>query len=221
MTAKDRKAFSESRLFSAIGEKTVSEWIKDKNLRIVSAEKGEIIMEEENFCRGLVLIISGNASVRKKSASGNETLINTLSEGDIFGMATLFYEKEAFPSEIIAESPLRLAFFRKEIIEEAFGNNPDFARAYVTLLSEKIHFLNRKLGDFSEGETSERLLRWITEASFGREEFALPCSVSRLAQMLGMGRASVYRAFENLEKRGIIRRKGKNIIFEEHPEKLL
>ena len=100
----------------------------------------------------------------------------------------------------------------KETIEKAFFEYPDFAKAYVILLSEKIHFLNKKLSAFSEGEAAEKLLRWIKNFSNGENEFFLPCSVSKLAGMLGIGRASVYRAFDTLSERDIIRKDGKKIV---------
>ena len=81
----------------------------------------------------------------------------------------------------------------------------------MVLLSEKIHFINKKLAAFLEGEASEKLLRWLINVSDGEREFTLPCSVSKIAGMLGIGRASVYRAFDSLSERGIIIKEGKNI----------
>ena len=70
---------------------------------------------------------------------GKKTFINRLSEGDVFGMATLFYEEAEFPSEITAEGNLRLAVFSKETVEEAFSTSPDFAKAYVVLQIGRAH----------------------------------------------------------------------------------
>ena len=207
MTAKDREAFLKNELLSKLD----MDFLR-RRMNIVSAEKGETIMKQNSFSRCLTFIIKGNASVSKIGLDGRKTVINRLSEGDVFGMATLFYEEEEFPSEITAESSLRLAVFSKEAVEEAFFSCPEFAKAYVTLLSEKIHFLNKKLSAFSEGEASEKLLRWIMTASNGETEFYLPFSVSKLAGMLGIGRASVYRAFETLSEKGIARREGKKIV---------
>ena len=89
---------------------------------------------------------------------------------------------------------------------------PEFAKAYVTLLSEKIIFLNKKISAYSEGDASEKVLRWILTMANGESELVLPCSVSKLAQMLGIGRASVYRAFDALQEQGIIGRIGKKIV---------
>ncbi len=207
MTAKDREVFLKNQLFSKID----IELFRDK-MEIVSAKKGETIMTKNLFSRCLALILKGSASVSKIGLDGKKTFINRLSEGDVFGMATLFYEEAEFPSEITAEGSLRLAVFSKETVEEAFSASPDFAKAYVVLLSEKIHFLNKKVSAFSEGEAFEKLLRWIMNYSEGKTEFELPCSISKLSLMLGIGRASVYRAFDTLYEKGIISREGKKIV---------
>ena len=207
LNIKDKEAFLKNELFSSLN---IDEY--EDAIKIVSAKKGETIMAKDSFSKSLVLIISGKAAVIKTGLDGKRTIINSLSAGEVFGMATLFYEKEEFPSEITAESSLRLAFFAGEKVEEAFASNPDFAKAYVTLLSEKIHFLNKKLSAFSEGEVSEKLMRWILSTANGRDEFEISCSVSKLSSMLNVGRASVYRAFDSLVERGEIEKDGKKIV---------
>lgn len=207
MTAKDKDAFLKSNLFSSLDEEALK-----NDIEIISAKKGESIMTESSFRRCLILIIRGKASVIKTGLDGRKTIINSLSEGDVFGMASLFYERDEYPSEIIAEKDLRLAVLGKEAAEKAITENPCFAKAYITLLSEKIHFLNKKLSAFSESDASEKLFRWILSTAGEREEFELPCSVSKLSSMLGIGRASVYRAFESLEEKKKIIKTGKKIV---------
>ena len=150
--------------------------------------------------------------ITKIGLYGRRTVINRFAEGDVFGMATLFYEKDEYPSDITAESDLRLAVLKKETVEKIFADNPDFAKAYVTLLSEKIHFLNKKLAAFSEGDIAEKLLHWILVAADGKKEFEIPCSLSKLSAMLNVGRASLYRAFDTLSERGEIVKDGKKIV---------
>ena len=162
MTANDREAFLKNELFSKLD----IDFLREK-MNLVSAKKGEIIMKQHDFRRCLTFIIKGKATVAKIGLDGHRTIINRLSDGDVFGLATLFYEEDEFPSEITAESNLRLAVLPKEAVEEAFFSSPEFAKAYVTLLSGKIHFLNKKLSAFSEGEASEKLLRWIMTAANG------------------------------------------------------
>lgn len=207
MTAKDREALLKNKLFSNID----MEYIKS-GAGFIAIKKGETIMAKNRFSRCLVLIIKGSAAVSKICLDGHRAVINRLGEGDVFGMATLFYEEAEFPSEITAETPMRIAVFPKEFVEAAFSEYPEFAKAYATLLSEKIHFLNKRLSAYSEGEAHEKLLRWILSMAEGRKEFELPCSVSKLAAMVGIGRASVYRAFDLLSDEGKIRKEGKKIV---------
>ena len=207
MTSKDREILLQSPLFSKLDFETIK-----NGMKIVSIKKGETIMARKKFSRCIIVILKGSASVFKVDLNGKKNTVNTFYEGDVFGMATLFYEEAEYPSEITAEKDLRLAVFPKETIEKSFSENPEFAKAYVVLLSEKIHFINKRLSTFLEGESSEKLLHWLFNISGGEREFVLPCSVSKIGEMLGIGRASVYRAFDSLSERGIITKEGKNIV---------
>lgn len=211
MTSRDREALFSNPLFAALRQSDCENWIKTGRAKIAAFEKGEAVMTEENFVRCLIVILKGSAAVYKTGGDGRRRAINLLRRGDVFGMATLFYEQD-FPSEIVAEEPCRMAIFPKELVEEAFAASPEFAKAYVTLLSQKIHFLNSRIGTFAEGETTERLLRWLAAVSGGKTEFCLPCSMSRAAEAIGVGRASLYRAMDALGDEGVLTRSGKSIV---------
>lgn len=211
MTSRDREALFSNPLIAALRQSDCENWIKTGRAKIAAFEKGEAVMTEENFVRCLIVILKGSAAVYKTGGDGRRRAINLLRRGDVFGMATLFYEQD-FPSEIVAEEPCRMAIFPKELVEEAFAASPEFAKAYVTLLSQKIHFLNSRIGTFAEGETTERLLRWLAAVSGGKTEFCLPCSMSRAAEAIGVGRASLYRAMDALGDEGVLTRSGKSIV---------
>lgn len=219
MTSKDKEALFANPLFSTLGQELCTKWIKDGRAKISAFTKGEAVMTEGCFSRCLIVILKGSAAVTKCGTDGRRTVINLLRRSDVFGMATLFYEQEEYPSEIVAEEPCRMAVFPKELVEEAFAASPEFAKAYVTLLSQKIHFLNSRIGTFAEGESAEKLLRWLGEISGEQTEFALPCSISRAAESLGIGRASLYRAFDLLTEEGVLKRNGK-AIFILKPERI-
>lgn len=212
MTNRDKEVLFLNPLFKTLNRSLCEDWIKSGSAKIISFDKGEAVMTEENFSRCLIVILKGSAAVVKNGLDGHRTVINLLRCGDVFGMATLFFEQEEYPSEIITEESCRMAFFSKKLVEEAFSSSPEFSKAYVTLLSQKIHFLNARLGTFAEGETDERLLRWIKDISGGKMEFCLPCSVSRVAESIGVGRASLYRAFDSLQAKGVLKKSGKSIV---------
>lgn len=211
MTENDKTVFLCNPLFSKFGIEYYEKLIKSGNAKIASYRKGDVILDGNNQMRCLMLILKGGVSVSKIGTDGKKAIINFLSKGDIFGMATLFYEHNEYPSVITAEEPCRIAIIPKEIVDEAFEKSSEFAKEYVTLLSEKIHFLNRRISTFTESEADEKLLNWLKNNSGGKNEFELSCSISKLAFILNIGRASVYRAFDSLIYDGYILKNGKKI----------
>ena len=82
---------------------------------------------------------------------------------------------------------------------------PAFALNYVAFLSDRIRFLNRRLACLGAGSAARRLAAWL-DASIpdGAAEYELPLSLSRLPDALGVSRASLYRALDELEAAGHI-----------------
>lgn len=212
MTSNDKAVFLSNPLFSKFGTEYYEDLIKSKKATIVTYKKGETILSGEDKARCLMLILKGSVSVSKIGADGKRAIINFLNKSDVFGMATLFCEYGEYPSVITTEEPCRIAIIPKEVIENAFAVSPEFAKEYVALLSEKIHFLNRRISTFAESEADEKLLSWLKNNSGGNKEFELPCSISKLAFILNIGRASVYRAFDSLISDGYISKDGKKIV---------
>ena len=174
-------------------------------------EKNNVIISENNYTRSLGIIIKGSATVVKHSGD-TQILMSILKKGDIFGMATLFYEKENYLTEIRANEKVTMAVFDKEKVRKMLSLYPAVNENYITILSEKIHFLNRKISTYTRAETIQKVAFFILQnTSAEKNEVTLPYSITKVADALGVGRASVYRAFETLENDGIISRDGKKI----------
>ncbi len=170
--------------------------------------KGETVFSEKEYVRGLVIIIKGSASVTKA-----DVLINILKKGDVFGMATLFFEEENYLTDITAKEELTVAFISKENVKKMFALYSVITENYITILSGKIHFLNSKISTYTKSESVQKVASLILEHTNAEKgECVLPFSLTLAAKSLNMGRASFYRAIESLEKDNIIKREGKKIL---------
>ena len=70
----------------------------------------------------------------------------------------------------------------------------------------------RFLALLTSGESRNTLLGYLlSEADKRGEHFRLQVSLTELAQMLDMGRSSLYRSFEELEAEGVLARNGREI----------
>lgn len=220
MDRNDFEFFMTDPLFKNLGSEMIKGWKEGGKLRIIEMSKGDTLMTDDSINKCLVIILKGCVTVSKKNAAGKDVIINYLGEKSVFGMASLFSDSESFPSIMTCRQRSRLAVVPRSLIEEAFEENPRFAKAYAGLLTEKILFLNQKLSTYTENDTGDKVLRWISRACGDSARFEIPCSISHLAETLGMGRASLYRALDRFEKEGIIHRNGTEI-FILKPEKLV
>ena len=94
-------------------------------------------------------------------------------------------------------------------VGELLARESLLSRNYIRYLSGRIRFLNARLGSLAVGDTEGRVVRYLLSSlSYG----AVECSASGLARQLGISRASVYRAFQDLEQAGLIRREGRAIL---------
>lgn len=141
--------------------------------------------------------------------------MNIFYTGGVFGVAGLFNSARQYVSDITAVKPSRVMFLSQSLLHRLFCRDVRVAENYISYLSGRICFLNNRIDFFAGGNVEYRLASFLLTVSLQNrtpEEFQLPCTMSQLASMLNMGRASLYRAFNALTADGLIRRSGKTIV---------
>lgn len=173
------------------------------NAQIYKVKKGEIFVSDKNV---LVFILKGSASVFGKTKE-KTVLLNTLYAGEIFGMASLFGGK-CETSEIVAREECTFALLSQKEIEEVMKNDITFTSNYISVLSDKIRFLNKKISFFTSGSAENRVLEYLLSLPVYNHQIEVEMNLSKLASTLDIGRASLYRAFDALEEKGLFKREG-------------
>lgn len=164
--------------------------------------RGGVVYAPDRFRRCLGLILRGRVEVRRESL-----LMSTLSAGDVFGAAALFSEGADYPTTLTALSPCQTLLLPQECVRRLLRECPSFAEDYAAYLSGRIQFLSQRLEAVSAPSAEGKLARYLL--SSGEAELTL--SATQLGRRLGVGRATLYRAFEALEGAGAIARAGKTI----------
>lgn len=171
--------------------------------------KGDIIYSEKNFFRAIGYFISGTATAVTNNKSN--IVMKKFGAGMSFGAAAVFGEGSSYISTIIAQEDCVIQFVSEEKLRELFTQFPVTAVNYISFLSEKVRFLNKKLSIISCTTAEDTVLKYLLESADDNGFVLMPKNMSLLAKSIGVGRSSLYRSLESLEKNGNIERQESNI----------
>lgn len=198
-------------VFSPLTDTEINALIDNNELRLAEYSQDQIIYDASINSSSIdpAVIFSGSATVFS-SDGDRDVCLRVLNRGALFGVANLFADSDTFISTVKAEKKCSVVFIDQTAFKRLLETNRGFMYAYYKLLANRIAFLNRKIRQFTAGSAERRLAIYLDTIS-EQDCFALPFSYSKLCEMIDVGRASLYRALDNLTDKGIISREGKNI----------
>ena len=194
-------------LFGGCDRERLMQIAEDCGCEVRSFAAGEVILSPESDRRAAGLLLDGKASVTTPDAA-RSTLLRHLAAGEAFGIANLF-GNQPFVSRITAEGRARVFFLTEQATRRLLEEERAFLYAYLDFLSGRICYLNRKIGYLTAGSAERRLALYLS--SFPTDSFTLPESISDLSELLDIGRASLYRAFDRLIADGFLQKQGRSI----------
>ena len=175
----------------------------------VKFKKGEIVYSPESFRRAIGFVKSG--SVSAVTNNSQQMVMKRIYAGSCFGAAAVFGTADTYVSTVSAVEDAEICFITEETLVSLFEKPPVTAVNYKAFLSERIRFLNKRLSVISCSDAENTVLKYLTLSADDNGYAVIPVSMTELAKMLGLGRASLYRSLEALEKRGSIIRENNKI----------
>ncbi|MBQ0125171.1 MAG: Crp/Fnr family transcriptional regulator [Clostridiales bacterium] len=152
----------------------------------------------EKYADMLGIVLGGKLKIR---SAGDGVLMNTLGAGDIFGAATVFIGKNEM-SNITAVQKSSVLFVPGKTIGEIFDSDGAVALSYAKFLSGKIEFLSKKIIAFTSPRSDVALAGYILDNFETDVPAKMNCSA--VADKLGIGRTTLYRAINELAGSGLI-----------------
>lgn len=158
----------------------------------------------------LGILINGKATVKRFNDAGASTTIRTCISGEVFGSASIFGDWKKSMSSIIASQNCEVLYISESTFCELLKKYPQMSINYITFLSDKIRFLNRKLDAFTAKSTEEKLYEFLLSLVDCDGNVNLEFGIAELARRMKVGRTSIYRDISSLETKGLISRDGHN-----------
>ena len=158
----------------------------------------------------LCVLLQGRAKVYANTPDAAEAaLLRTMDAGAIFGVHCVFGDDMSPQSRIVAQKECRVLLVPAPIWEHILTSHPETMASYVRFLTQRIQFLNRKIRYLTAGSAERRLaLYLLAEIPEDNVPTRLEVSAVSLADLLDLGRASLYRAMDRLTEDGFLVRNG-------------
>jgi len=206
-------------LFKNTNENILVFLLSKEGGELLKFKKGDVIYSKRNYKKCLSIILEGKVTV-KKSEGESEVIINTLVPGEVFGGAAVFNDTGSFIGTVTSAEKSTLLLIDQPLLSKLFRMDVVLAENYIRFLSESLSFLNKKIDNFVLHGTQERVFRYLKSQAELNGGCVIPSySMTKLARFLNIGRASLYRAFDSLEEKGLIEKHGKSItVFCENEE---
>ena len=168
-------------------------------------KKGECIYSPDRFSRAIGVFLSGKAEAKSENV-----LKRSFSQGETFGVAAIFGDETPYISEITAKTDCTVQFVSEKELRDLIKTHPEIAGNYISFLSDRVRFLNRKISVYTCKSVSARLYRFLVDNADENNTVNI-VSMSSLAKQTSIGRTSLYRAMDSLVDDGMIERNGSTV----------
>lgn len=196
-------------IFQGADSNLVDRYLNEKSLRVEEFPPDCVAYSSVSEGIRVGSLLSGGAEVHTGLGEGR-ALLKTVALGELFGVANLYAENEPFPTQIVTTEKSKILFIDGDAFRNFIENDPTARRNYLAFQSKKIVYLNRKILIFTAGSAEKRFALFLLEHEMDGS-VNLPCSMTELSELLGIGRASLYRAVDSFAANEWIEKQGKTI----------
>jgi CRP-like cAMP-binding protein len=197
--------------FRGIERSRIEKMFSSIGFEIRSYKKGQTVVNEGSRMHEIGFVYDGECIIENVHDKDNAVPLNTVSRLGSFGILSVINGDEDFPTRVKASSNAKVLFIRSEDMLAMIEGNGAVAMNVIRFLAGRISFLNGKIDTFSGKSTLSRLASYLYSQYMQLGE-SFTVSKTELARRIGVGRASLYRDMNQLEKDGILATEQKRII---------
>ncbi|CAH2212701.1 Crp/Fnr family transcriptional regulator [Tepidibacter aestuarii] len=193
-------------LFKNIVDDNLNDILSNINYKMKSFNKNELIAIEGDPLNSIGILISGNVEIQKIYPSGKTLTISTLSSGNIFGEVIVFSQKNTYPATLVPITSSEIMFISKEDILKICTINPDILKNFMSLLSNKILMLNKKVKTLSYQTIREKIASYLLDEYSKQKKLLIkiPYSRQEMSEQFAVTRPSLSRELIKMREEELI-----------------
>jgi len=176
-----------------------------------SADRGELLLLEEEPAEAVYFVVSGVLKAFKTSAEGKEQVLCLLRPGDSFNDVPIF-DSGLNPASIIAMTPVTLYAISKTDIQTLLREYPSIAINIIKVLAGKVRHFVSLVEDLSFRHVIGRIAKLLLDYAGDGASPRPRLTQQDMAAIVGSAREVVGRSLKSLEEEGAIKMERNRIV---------
>lgn len=200
----------QSKLFFGITETEIESMLTCLSASIRSYQKGDCVFHRGERIRAVAILLEGSIHIQKEDFWGNLSILNKISEGEIFGEVYACLGRDEILFNAVAQKPCTVLFLDVNRVltmcPSACQFHGQLIRNLLSVVSQKNKLLTQKLEYMSQRTTREKLLSYLSEQSLrvGSPSFDIPFNRQQLADFLSVDRSAMSNELCKMRDEGIL-----------------
>lgn len=199
-----------TKLFAGVNDDEISAMLDCLQAKLLSYKKGDYVFRQGEPIDKITVLLEGKLLIQKDDFWGNQSIVNVIDIGEMFGEAYVAPESGAILNDVIADTDSVVIFFDIRKIITVCPSACDFHSRVVQNLffaiSEKNRKLVQKLGHLSKRSTRAKLISYLSEESKrqNRNTFTIPFNRQQLADFLSVDRSAMSSELCKMRDEGLL-----------------
>jgi CRP-like cAMP-binding protein len=202
-------------LFRDLDENRLDQLIAAHPFHLKRFGSGELIARAGEVVHFLHIVISGSVKGEMIDFTGKVIKIEDMGPSRPLATAFLFGSQNRYPVNIIANEPVQIFSISRDSFLRIMQSSDLVLKNFVDAVSSRGQFLSNKIRFLSFTTIKGKLAHYLLELSGkqgGSAVILLPHSQSQLSELFGVARPSIGRAIGEMNRDGLIRTDGKQVI---------
>ena len=202
-------------LFENINDKNIEKLKKTLKANTIRYQKNVNILSNINPEEFIAIIDSGSVQLINTDYDGNETIIEDIGKGEIFG--SLSYSLNNEDVSCITKEKTQITYIQyKQITNDEIIKTDSyiiFIKNLIKLLGEHVSSKNTRIELLTKKTTRDKLLEYfrLQAQTKSNKSFTIPMSFTELANYLSVDRSAMTREISYLKEEGFIKTNGRRI----------
>jgi len=195
---------SEIPLFKNVQESDIQMLLSGIVFQRKTYAEGSMVVSQGDECNRLLLLVEGTVKGEMISPAGKSLKIEDMQATYALATAFLFGKSSIFPVNIIAVTEVSFIIIQRQEVIRLFQKSEQILLNYLSIISSRAQFLSEKLRFHSFKSLKAKIAFYLIKEAGKDNSFRLLQSQNELAELFGVARPSVGRAFLVLQEEGLI-----------------